>query len=327
MSILLARRKFVAGLGGAAAWPIAAWAQQPAMPVIGFVTLGEGQPRNAKFYAAFHKGLAEQGYVESRNLLIEYRFAKFDFGRVPELVADLVRRQVVVIVAPGNAAAKAAKAATSSIPVVFFTSGDPVENGLVPSLNRPGGNLTGIAAMSVEVEPKRFGLLRELLPHAERFAVLVNSTSPNTEALIRDAQAAAKSIGGQIEILDASTSREIDAAFADLSQRRADALLVSPNTFLLNRSTQIVTLAALHRLPAIYSDRDSAEIGGLMSYGTDTADQSRQVGALVGRILKARSRRICRCSKQQSSSLSSTSKPPRHSGSWFRPPCSPSPTR
>jgi putative ABC transport system substrate-binding protein len=279
------RREFITLLSGAAAWPLAARAQQRALPVIGFVGLGAPQPNEAGD-AAFRKGLAEQGYVEGRNVLIEYRFAQYAFDRLPELAADLVRRQVAVICAPGVSTAFAAKAATNSIPIVFFTSGDPVENGLVASLNRPGGNLTGVTALGFEVAPKRIGLLRELLPRAERFAVLVNPTSPYSDPLIKDAKAAAASIGGQIEILNANSSREIDAAFAELSEKRADALLVSPNTFLNSRLMQIVMLAALHRLPAIYADRRFAEIGGLMSYGTDNADQIRQVGVLVGRILK-----------------------------------------
>jgi putative ABC transport system substrate-binding protein len=280
------RRDFIALLGGAAvAWPFVARAQQRALPVVGIITLGAQQPNNAGD-AAFRKGLAEQGYAEGRNVLIEYRFAQYDFDRLPELAADLVRRQVTVIWAPGISAAFAAKAATSSIPVVFFTSGDPVENALVASLNRPGGNLSGVTTVGYEVAPKQLGLLRDLLPHAERFAVLVNPTSPYSAPLIRDAEAAAASIGGQIEILNANTSREIDAAFADLSRKRADALLVSPNTFLISRFMQIVTLAALHRLPAFCADRRFAEMGGLMSYGTDGADQIRQCGVLVGRILK-----------------------------------------
>jgi putative ABC transport system substrate-binding protein len=218
--------------------------------------------------------------------LIEYRFAQNDFSRLPELVADLVRRQVAVIFARDYAAANAAKAATSSIPVVFWTGNDPVESGLVPRLNRPGGNLTGFTSLGIDLASKRLGLLRELLPQATRFAVLVNPKSRASEAIISDAQAAAAPIGGQIEILNASTSREIDAAFADLSQKGADALLVSANIFLFSRRMQIVTLAALHRLPAMYPTRPIAVSGGLMSYGTDIADQLRQAGVYVGCILK-----------------------------------------
>jgi putative tryptophan/tyrosine transport system substrate-binding protein len=278
------RRDFIALIGGAAvAWPFVARAQQRALPVIGFVFLGAPLPIAAKSFAA---GLAEQDYVEGRDVLIEYRFAQNDFSRLPELVADLVRRQVAVIFARDYAAANAAKAATSSIPVVFWTGNDPVESGLVPRLNRPGGNLTGFTSLGIDLASKRLGLLRELLPQATRFAVLVNPKSRASEAIISDAQAAAASIGGQIEILNASTSREIDAAFADLSQKGADALLVSANIFLFSRRMQIVTLAALHRLPAMYPTRPIAVSGGLMSYGTDIADQHRQAGVYVGRILK-----------------------------------------
>jgi putative tryptophan/tyrosine transport system substrate-binding protein len=278
------RREFITLLGGAAAWPLAARAQQPAMPVIGYVNLLTPEA-SATNLAGFRRGLGETGYVEGKNVVIEYRWAQGDFGRLPQLLADLVRRQVAVIAATGYAAASAAKAATATIPVVFGTGGDPVDAGLVASLN-PGGNVTGVTSMGVEVAPKRFGLLHELSPQAARFAVLINSTSPNSEALIRDARAAAVAIGRQIEILAANSSREIDKAFTDLVQKRADALLVSPNNFLDSRRVQIVTLAALHRLPAIYGDRRYAEVGGLMSYGTSDSYSAYQVGIYTGRILK-----------------------------------------
>jgi putative ABC transport system substrate-binding protein len=280
------RRELITLLGGAAAaWPLVARAQQPRLPVIGYVNLLAPEASVGSL-AGFRKGLAEMGYVEGRNVAVEYRWAQNGRDRLPELIADLIRRQVVVIVAPGNLAAFAAKAATTKIPVIFTTGGDPVENGFVPSLNRPGGNLTGITSLAVEVGPKRFGLLHELLPQATRFAVLVNQTSANSEALARDAQTAAASIGRQVRILAASNSKEIDAAFAEMAKERTDALVVNPNGFLDSRRVQIVTLAAAHHLPAIYGDRLIAEIGGLMSYGADNAYQYYQTGLYAGRILK-----------------------------------------
>jgi putative ABC transport system substrate-binding protein len=259
------RRSFLALLGGAAAaWPVAARAQQAAMPVVGF--LNPGSPEASAFFVApFRKGLGEAGFVEGRNVVIEFRFAHNENDRLPELAADLVRRRVAVIAAPaGAAAALAAKAATTTIPIVFQTSADPVQIGLVASLNRPGGNVTGIASMNNELVAKRLGLLHELLPGAARFAVLFNPNTPNTSS-IADAQAAAATVGRQIEVLFAGTNREIDTAFASLVEKRADALLVSPDVLFTNRRVQIVTLAAHHRVPAIYYVRDHAEYGGLMS--------------------------------------------------------------
>jgi putative ABC transport system substrate-binding protein len=280
----LRRRDFITLLGGAAALPIAARAQR-GMPVIGFVNLLSPESNNANL-AAFRKGLGETGFVEGRNVTIEYRWAEGDFARLPGLVADLIGRGAAVIYASGYGAAFAAKNATTAIPVVFGTGGDPVATGLVASLNRPGGNLTGITNMGLEVAPKRFGLLHELLPQARQFAVLVNPTSPNTDSFVKEAQAAAAAIGVQIDIVPASNNREIDAAFDALSQKRAEALLVSPNNFLDARRVQIVTLAALHRLPAIYGDRRYAEVGGLISYGTNDSYAAYQAGIYVGRILK-----------------------------------------
>jgi putative ABC transport system substrate-binding protein len=278
------RRDFVRLLGGAAAaWPVAAWGQRPT--VIGYLNLGSPET-SARLLPGLRRGLTEIGFVEGKNLTIEYRWAQYDFGRLPELADDLVRRQVAAIVTNGFSSAFAAKAATTTIPIVFGTGGDPVEAGLVASLNRPGGNLTGVTSLGVEVEPKRFGLLHDLLPQATRFAVLVNPTSPNTDALTRSAQAAAAAIGRQVDILGASNSREVEAAFADLQRKGTEALLVSGNNFLNSRRSQIVTLAALHRLPAIYSDRSFTEIGGLMSYGTDDSYNSYQGGLYAGRMLK-----------------------------------------
>jgi putative ABC transport system substrate-binding protein len=274
-------------LGGAAAvWPLAARAQQPPMPVIGFL-FGGSPEASANFVAAFRKGLGEAGYVEGQNVAIEYLWTHNDNDRLPELAADLVRRRVAVIVTPNFiAAALAAKAATATIPIVFGGGFDPVQAGLVASLNQPGGNVTGISFMSVETGGKRLGLLHELLPGAARFAVLVNPTNPNAEPNITEARAAASVIGRQIEVLAASTNRDIDTAFASLVQTRADALLVSPEPLFTTRRVQLVTLAAHHAVPTIYYIREFAEIGGLMSYGPNIADQYRQVGVYSGRILK-----------------------------------------
>jgi putative tryptophan/tyrosine transport system substrate-binding protein len=282
---MIERRDFITLLGGAVAWPLAAHAQQRGVPLIGFVNLLSPESNNANL-ATFRKGLGEMGFVEGRNVAIEYRWAQGDFGRLPALVADLIGRGTALILASGYGAAFAAKNTTTVIPVVFVTGGDPVATGLVASLNRPGGNLTGITNMGLEVAPKRLGLLHELLPQARRFAVIVNPTSPNSDPLISEAEAGAAAIGGQIDILTASSNREIDAAFDALSQKRVEALLVSPNNFLDSRRVQIVTLAALHRLPAIYGDRRYAEIGGLMSYGTSDSYAAYQAGIYVGRILK-----------------------------------------
>jgi ABC-type uncharacterized transport system substrate-binding protein len=261
------RRGFIRLLGGAgAAWPLAARAQQGAMPVVGFVYPGTPE-LSTGVVAAFRKGLGEAGFVEGRNVAVELRFAYGDNGWLPELMADLAHRRVDVIVTPGSTqAALAAKAATKSIPIVFSVGTDPVEIGLVASLNHPGGNVTGITSLNSELAAKRLGLMLALLPNAVRFAVLVNPSSRNAEALTRDAQAAATTIGRQVEILEARTPREIDAAFASAAQKRSDALVVSPEPLLDNRRVQLVTLAAHQRLPAIYAFRENVEIGGLMSY-------------------------------------------------------------
>ena len=283
------RRTFIAFMGGAAAvaWPLAASAQQSGpMPVIGFVY--PGMPElSTGIVAAFRKGLNETGFVEGRNVAIEFRFGHNDNARLPELAADLVQRRVAVIATPGSApSALAAKAATTTIPVVFSVGLDPVEIGLVASLNRPGGNVTGISSMNAELGPKRLGLLHELLPSAACFAVLVNPNNRSAEALIRDMQTTASAIGRQIEIFAASSTRDIDAAFVSLLQKRADALLVSPDPLFDSRRVQLITLAAHHRLPTIYPFRENVEIGGLMSYGSSAADRDRQVGVYTGRILK-----------------------------------------
>jgi putative tryptophan/tyrosine transport system substrate-binding protein len=283
------RREFITLLGSAAAWPHRARAQQAAIPVVGY--LGVGTPETwANVVAAFRKGLSETGYVEGRNVAIEFRFARNEFERLPEFAADLVRRQPVVIATPSSAAATlAAKAATTTIPIVFSTGADPVQTGLVASLNRPGGNVTGVNNMSGELGAKQLGPLYELLPGATRFAVLVN---PNNRLLaepftaIQDAQATASTLGLQAEILYAGTNRDIDTAFASLVQKRANALLVGPDPLFNSRLVQLATLAVYHRVPAIYFDRAFAEVGGMLSYGANVTDQHRQLGIYTGRILK-----------------------------------------
>jgi putative tryptophan/tyrosine transport system substrate-binding protein len=287
MSEPMHRRSVLTLLGAsAAAWPLAARAQQPAMPVVGYLYPGTPET-SANLIAAFRKGLRETDYVEGRNVAIQFRFAQNEFERLPELAADLVRRRVAVIATPGSTPATlAAKAATTTIPIVFQIGGDPVQAGLVASLNRPGGNVTGVTSMNGDIEAKRVGLMHELLPRATRFAVLVNPNNPNVAPLTRDVQAAAAAIGRQIEVLTAGTNRDIDAAFSSLVQKRADALLVSAERLFFDRRAQILTLAAHHRVPAIYPWRENAEAGGLMSYGASVADDFRQVGIYVGRILK-----------------------------------------
>ena len=288
MASHIRRRKFLAALGGAAAaWPLAARAQQSAMPVIGILQAGavETNPHTA---AAFRKGLSETGYIDGQTVGIEYYWAEGQYDQLPKLAAELVRRRTAVIITPlSTAATLAAKAATTTIPVVFSIGSDPVEIGLVASLNRPGGNVTGVVTMNSELGAKRLGLLQELLPTATRFAVLINPEPRRlAEALIADVRAAASAIGRQVEVLATSTSREIDTAFATLVQKRIDALLVSPDLFLDTRRAQILVLAARHALPVIYPHREEAIAGGLMSYGSSIADVSRQLGIYTGRILK-----------------------------------------
>jgi putative tryptophan/tyrosine transport system substrate-binding protein len=285
-SLPLQRREFITLLGAAAAWPLAARAQQPAIPVIGFVYPGVPE-LSAGIVAAFRKGLNETGFVEGRNVTIEFRFGYNDNARLPELMADLVNRRVALIATPGSTpSALAAKAATTAIPIVFGIGPDPVEIGLVASLNRPGGNITGVSSLNAELGAKRLGLLHELLPSAARFAILVNPNNRNVESLTRDSQATASVIGRQVEVVAASSTRDINAVFVNLRQKGADALLVSPDPLLDSRRVQLVTLAAHHRLPTMYSFRENVEIGGLMSYGSSAADRDRQVGIYAGRILK-----------------------------------------
>jgi len=280
------RREFLGVVCGAAAWPHVTLAQQPGMPVVGFLYSGVPELSTGTV-AAFRKGLSEAGFVEGRNVAVEFRFAYNDNARLPELAADLVRRRVAVIATPGSTpSALAAKAATTTIPIAFGIGPDPVEIGLVTSFNRPGGNITGISSVNAELGAKRLGVLHELLPNAKRFSLLVNPTNRNAGPLTKDTETAALAIGRQIEILTASTAREIEAAFASLVQNRTDGLLVSPDPLLDTRRVQLITLAAHQRLPTIYPFRESVEIGGLMSYGSSAVERDRLVGIYTGRILK-----------------------------------------
>jgi len=287
----LRRREIITLVGGAAAalpilWPLAARAQQPAMPVIGFLQ-SQSPDTFADHLRAFRQGLKDSGYVEGANVTIEYRWAEGQTDRLPALAAELVRRQVSVIAAFGPAAAFAAKAATTTIPMVFNVNEDPVRLGLVASLARPGGNLTGINFLSGELVAKRLELLRELVPAATRVAVLVNpAQAANAETTLRDVAAATRAIGLQIQVLNASTSSEIDAAFATLGRERPDALFVGADPYFQNRRVQLANLAARHVVPMTSAIREITVAGGLMSYGTNVADAYRQVGVYAGRILK-----------------------------------------
>ena len=280
------RRAFIAGLGGAAAWPLVARAQQPVMPLIGF--LGARSADDSMHpLAAFRRGLSETGYVEGQNVAIEYRWAEGHYDRLPALASDLVGRQVTVIIAVGGfVAARAAKAATVTIPIVFLTGGDPVQLGLVASLSRPGGNATGVNSFMSELVAKRLGLLREFLPTAARIGALVNPNAETAEAFTKEFTTAAATLSVQFEIAHARDSREIEAAFATLARNKTDALMVAPDTFFSSRNVQIVTLATRHAIPAIYTVRAYVEHGGLMSYGPSVPDAYRQLGIYAARILK-----------------------------------------
>ena len=278
------RRDFIAALSGAAAaWPLTARAQQPALPVVGFIRDGSA---DASFETAFRKGLNESGYVEGQNVTGEYHWLEGQYDRLPTLLADLVRRRVTVIATLGNVPSVAAKAATATIPVVFGVGGDPVHLGLVASLARPGGNATGINFFNAEVTAKRLRLLHHLVPKAVRVAVLLNpANASTTELTLRDVQEAALAIGLQIQILNASTIDEINAAFASFARERSDALLVNGDAFFTSRRVQLATLTARDRIPTAYAVRELVAAGGLMSYGTDLADMFRQVGVYTGKIL------------------------------------------
>jgi putative ABC transport system substrate-binding protein len=283
----IGRRRFLGMLGGSVlSGPVAASAQQVGVPVVGFLNSGSPEAA-ANLVAAFRKGLSEAGFIEGRNVVLDYRWAHYELDRLPELAIDLVRRRVAVIAALASTpAALAAKAATQSIPIVFSAGADPVESGLVASLNRPGGNVTGIISLSVELMPKRLGVLRELLPHARRFAVFVDPNELSAAPVSRELRRAAAEIGKQIEVVAASTSREINATFASLVERGVEAALVSPATLFNEHRAQFATHAAYHRLPAIYNQREFALAGGLMSYGSSFTEQYRMTGVYIGRVLK-----------------------------------------
>jgi ABC-type uncharacterized transport system substrate-binding protein len=286
MASYIERRKFLATLGGAAVpWPLAARAQQP-MPVVGFIASGtpDGMARSA---AAFRSALGEAGFIEGQNVTVEYNWLDGRYDRLAEIMADLVRRRVAVIATPFSQGAVAAKAATTTIPIVFGAGEDPVRLGLVASLARPGGNATGVNFFAAEVLTKRLSLLHELVPKAVRIAVLVNQANPAVaEPMLRDIPEAARAIGLEIQVLNASTSREIEAAFVAIVRERADAVFIAPDAFYTSRRSQFVTLAARDRIPTSCANREMAEAGLLMSYGANVADMFRQVGVYTGRILK-----------------------------------------
>ncbi len=280
------RREFITLIGGAAAWPIAAGAQQPAMPVIGFLGSTSLQGYAARL-RAFAQGLKEEGYIEGQSVAIEYRLAEDHDDRLPVLAAELVHRRVTVIAAGGSPSSMAAKAATATIPIVFETASDPVTLGLVASLNRPGGNLTGVTNLNVEVGQKKLELLHELLPTATIIAVLVNPSAPAiTEQFVGALQAAAPALGMQLHVLHASTDRDLDTVFADLGQLRADALVIGPYLFFNLRMEQLGALSLRHAVPAIFTYRPFVAAGGLMSYGANEAESYRLLGIYTGKILK-----------------------------------------
>ena len=282
------RREFITLLGGAAAWPLGARAQQPAMPVIGFLN-STSPDAFADRLRGFRQGLKDTGYVEGENVTIEYRWAEGQYDRLPALAAELIRQRVAVIAATGGqVVALTVKAATATIPIVFGAGEDPVRTGLVASLARPGGNLTGINFFNLELAAKRLELLREMVPTATRVALLVNPIGDgrNVESTVREVESAARAMGLQIQVLAAGSSREIDAVFATLARERPDALFVGGGAFFTNRRVQLVHLATRHAIPATYAVRDYAQYGGLMSYGSNITDAYRQVGAYAGRILK-----------------------------------------
>jgi putative ABC transport system substrate-binding protein len=281
----IGRREFVGLLGGAAAWPLAARAQQAAIPMIGVLSVQTLNPSRS-WLAAFRQGLSDAGYIEARNVTIQYRFADGQYDRLSAMALDLVGRQAAVIVAADTASALAAKAATAAIPIVFAIAGDPVRYGLVASLSQPGGNLTGVTNLNVEVGPKRLELMRELLPKAALIGYLENPTNPNAGSFTRNMQAAARTLGLQIHVLRASTEPDFDVAFAALAQLRAGGLVIGSDAFLTGRSEQLATLSVRYAMPAIYQHREFTAAGGLMSYGGSLTDQNRLAGIYTGRVLK-----------------------------------------
>jgi putative ABC transport system substrate-binding protein len=279
------RREFLSALGGAAAWPVTARAQQAAIPIIAFLDAAPLET-DVRGLAEFRKGLSEIGYVEGQNVMIEYRSAEGQADRLPALVADMVRRRVAVIATMANNAAVAAKATTTTIPIVFTVGGDPIKMGLVDSLNRPRGNITGVSFLSSDIVTKMLEALHELLPKAARFAALVNPTNQNAAVDRKEAETAARILGLELQVLNASNEREIDDAFTLLLERRAAALLIEGDPFFIGRIKQLVVLTARHAIPAIYQSRDFPDAGGLMSYGADRSDALRLAGGYTGRILK-----------------------------------------
>ena len=279
------RREFIAGLGGAAAWPMVARAQQTTLPVIGWLST-ESASSFESAMRAFRQGLSQGGYIEGRNVTIEFRWAEGQNARLPALAADLVRRSVALIATHG-AGALAAKAATTTTPIVFYTGGDPVQIGLVTSLNQPGGNMTGVTDLNVEVASKRLELLRELVPGAISFALLVNPASPTrAETVAREAETAARTLGLQLHVLNASSDSELDTVFASIQPRGVGGLVIGADAFFAGRTKQLGTLAARYRVPTVFVYRDFALAGGLASYGSNTSDMFREVGIYSGRILK-----------------------------------------
>jgi putative ABC transport system substrate-binding protein len=278
------RRQFIAGLGGAAAWPLAARAQQPAMPVIGVLN-ATSSVGYARELVAFRQGLNESGYVEGRNVAIEYRSAEGQYDRLPSLAADLVRRRVSVIATIGGIpSALAAKSATTTIPIVFEVGVDPVEMGLIVSLSRPGGNITGVTNLNVELGPKKLELLHELIPTATIIGLLVNPANPNIEIVSKDMQVAARALDVEVDVLHASTDREIDDVFASLIRSRARSLVINPDPFFVSRMEQLVVLTVRYAMPTIYN-REFAAAGGLIGYGASSTDAYRLVGVYTGRVL------------------------------------------
>ena len=305
------RRDLMTLLGGAAVWPVTAQAQQPALPVVGFVSVGS-PGTSADVLAAFRQGLRETGYVEGQSVAIEYYWLQGRYERVPMLMADLARRPVAVIVAMADTLALPAKAATTTIPIVFATGADPVTLGLVGSLNRPGSNLTGVTNLNVGLGPKRLELLCQVIPDATEIALLVNPMNANAENVIKDGLEAARLLGRRAQILKASSEPEIDAAISRLVQQRVDGLVIGADAYFNNRSEQLGALTLRYAAPAIFQTREFVVAGGLMSYLTNRSDGFRQVGVYT----RARSQPICRFSRTRESSWSSTSRPPRR---WASP--------
>ena len=279
------RREFISLFSGAAAWPLAARAQQAAIPVIGFVSSGSSDAF-AFMVAAFREGLKDAGYVEGQNVAIEYRWAGDRYDRFPELAADLVKRQVALIVVTGGSAPLAVKAATRTIPILFVWGGDPVKMGLVASINHPGGNVSGVNILVNVLDNKRLGLMRELVPKGQAIGVLLNPSNPNSSAALREMQEAARALSQSIEVVSASSGRDFEVAFDVLTERRVGGLVVAADAFFVSQRDQLIALAANHSLPAIYHQRKFPQSGGLMSYGTNLADAFRQVASLAARVMK-----------------------------------------